>query len=119
MHAVAEAHADIVAALAAIAPAHEGLRDYARLNLSAATVTEVKASMAVYDKRVKALEVAKAAIEALLADGYPALEPRTVTDAVLTDLRANNATIAAALAQFRPEGAAAITLTAGAPEPKG
>ena len=119
MSAATDALTEIVAAQAAIAPAHEGLRDYARINLQTPAATEVKAAIAVFDKRAAKLEAARLALAALVEDGHPAIAPRTVSEAVLGNLRANNATIAAALALFRPEGAAGLALTGGPPEAKG
>ena len=127
MSAVTETIAAVAAAQAALAPAHEGLRDLARLNLASGSVADVKAATASYDKRAKLLEAARVALEAadaalaaLAADGHPAPPaPRVVVDAVLRDLTDNRATIDAALrAAFRPEGAAGLALSGGAPTPK-
>jgi hypothetical protein len=117
--AVTDALAEIAAAVAALATPHEGLRDWTRINLQAPAAAEIRAALAQFDKRAAALAAAKAALEALVADGYPALEPRPVDAAVLGDLRDNAATIAAAFALFTPVTAAVLNLTAGPPEPKG
>jgi len=116
--AVSAALAEIETALATIPPQHEGLRDFARLNLRPATLVEVRASLEVYDRRVTRLQAAKAAIEALVADGFPDLRPREIDDAALQDLQENAQTITAALAQFASNTPTALGLSAGAAEPK-
>jgi hypothetical protein len=117
--AVASALVEIAAAIAALAPAHEGLRDFARLNLQPAAALEVKASLEQCDRRAKALEHAQTALDLLVADGYPALPLREVNDTAFADLLNNAATIAAALARFvGPEPATAMGLSGGAVLPK-
>jgi len=116
--AVEQALQEIVTKMAIVAPQHEGLRDYSRLNISPETRTEVTAAITVYDRRVTVMLAAKNALTALLADGYPDLDIREVSAAVLADLKENAATIEAALAQFGSNQAAAIVSTAGPAEPK-
>ena len=115
---VAAALAQIVATLAAIAPTHEGLRDYARLNLLPATLLDIRASLEDYDRRVQKLQLAKTALEGLVGDGHPDLRPREIASAALRDLQENLASIAAAREQFVSNEAATLGLTAGTPEPK-
>jgi hypothetical protein len=117
--AVTAALAEIVAALATIPPQHEGLKDFARLNLKPETLVEIRTSLEQYDRRVRLLEAAQKANEVLLADGYPALEPREISDAAYQDLQTNKQTIDAALQQFTsPTPATTLGLAAGAVEPK-
>jgi hypothetical protein len=110
--------AEIVAALAAEALEHEGLRDLARLNLTPEALRDVRASLDDFDRRVQKLEAAKVVVEALLADGYPELGPRDVSDAALEDLQKQRASIDAALAHFTAGQAVSLNLSAGPPEPK-
>jgi hypothetical protein len=117
--AVTAALTEIVAALATIPPQHEGLRDFARLNLKSETLTEVRATLEQYDRRVRVLEAAQKALELLLADGHPDLTPREISDAAYQDLQTNKQTIDAALQQFTsPTPATRLNLSAGAVEPK-
>ncbi len=117
--AVEAAIAEIDAALTTVAPQHEGLRDFAKLNLQPETAAEVIQLTAVVDARVAALRVAKDALGALLGNGYPTLAIVEVTERVFADLAAQQTTIDAALGLFRatPE-AAALGLGAGEPVPK-
>ena len=116
--AVDAALAEIDTTLAAIAPAHEGLRDFASLNLSREAQVDVRASLVQYDRRVLALKAARAGLVALVADGYPELVPREVSPAVLRDLADNAATIEAALHQFGSNAATALHLADGPTEAK-
>lgn len=109
---------EITTAITTIAPAHEGLRDFSRLNLQRSTQEEVLASLQQYDRRLQLLTTAKAGIDALLKDGYPDLVPRKIADAALQDLAANEATIAAALKQFTSNAPTTLNLSASATEPK-
>jgi hypothetical protein len=109
---------EIQTRLAEIPPQHEGLRDFARLNLKAETLTEVRTSIDQYDRRVRLLTTAQTALEQLVADGYPDLLPRKVSDLVLQDLQDNEATIAAALKQFTSNAPTTLNLSAGATEAK-
>lgn len=110
--------AEIREKLAEIPPQHEGLRDFARLNLKPETLAEVRVSLEQYDRRVRVLTAAQTALEQLVADGYPDLLPRKVSDLVLQDLQENEATIAAALKQFTSNDPATLNLSAGPPEAK-
>ena len=109
---------EILKSLAALEAEHEGLRDYARLNLREDTLAQVHAAIEVYDRRVLLLRAAQAALEALAADGHPELPVRTVAQAVHDDLDANAATIQAALAKFAPIVTAELNLEAGEAEEK-
>ena len=115
--AVQAALAEIIATLAALAPVHEGLRDYATLNIQRETQIEIRTSLADMDRRVTALNAAKLALEALAA--LPIAPARDVTAAVLKDLQDQAATIEAALGTFiQRDPAAALGLAAQPPEPK-
>jgi len=97
---------------------HEGLRDFARLNLSEPTLRDVNESIALYDRRVRLLLDTKAALEALINDGFPNLNPREIMPAELAELADQQATITAALKKFASNAAVGITLAPGATEPK-
>jgi len=118
MSKVDEAISEITSALTDIAPKHEGLRDFSRLNLHPDTMQAVQAAIGQYDRRVALLQDAKEKLVNLRNDGYPELDIPEVTEAVLTDLKENEATIEAALKQFHPETASTLGLSSGAPVPK-
>lgn len=119
MTAVENAIAEIAALLAQFAPEHEGLRDYTRLNLQPDTQAEVAVSLANYDRRVGLLETAKAACEALMADGHPDLPVREIPASTFADIDANYNTVVAAYARFAPAPeAAVISVVPGTPEDK-
>lgn len=118
MTRVEEAIAEIKAALESMALAHEGLRDFARLNVAPGTLSAVQAGIEQYDLRKTLLEGALRGAEALVANGYPTLDLPSVTVSALTDLQNNAASISAALAQFEAMPAVDLNLSAGQAEPK-
>ena len=108
--------AHVNAVLAAIAPAHEGLRDYARMNILRETQVSVATALSQFDRRVAKLTAVKVALEALIAE--PDFSPLDIPAAALKDLQENAATVQAALALFTPGAATTLGLSAAAPEPK-
>ena len=118
MTKVDEAIVEIEAALAAMAPEHEGLRDFARLNLEPATLATVQSFTAAYDKRFAALTAALTKCRLLIEDGYPELALREIADSEFKDLQANAATIEAALAKFGSSKAVTLGLGGNVVEDK-
>lgn len=118
MSAVSDAIAEIDAQLAELAPAHEGWRDYLKVNLLPDTGVFVKGRIDVYDRRVALLEAARAALVALQDDGHPGIPPSVVSPAIYDDLQDNHDTITAAFGTTSPALATTLGLTASAPEPK-
>ncbi len=117
--AVEAAIVEIDAALAVFAPQHEGLRDFARLNLQPETLTQVNALITEFDQRVAALNAARVGLVTLMAHGHPGISVVDVTELVYADLQAQNATIDAALLLFRAQLAATgLNLQPGPPVPK-
>lgn len=116
--AVETAIQEIDAALAAMAPIHEGLRDYSKLNIQTDTLAAVNGAISQYDHRKSLLEQAKARCEALVADGYPVLDIADVTESVKKDLEAQAASITAALAEFDLDEAATLVIVPGSPSDK-
>lgn len=98
---VEEAIAEIDAILVVFLPEHEGLRDFARLNLTEQTQEYVRKLTIHYDRRAELLFAVKAALLALLADGHPELPTSEVDAKSYADLRENSDTILAALSKFR------------------
>lgn len=119
MSKVDEAIIEIDAALAEMAPAHEGLRDYSRLNVSAETKAAVDSAITQYDRRRDLLVGAKTTLERLVGDGYPTLDIPDVSVTVKADLDEQKRTIDAALAQFSAVPPAVdLGLAADPPVPK-
>lgn len=111
--------AEITQAIADMAPVHEGLRDYQRLNLTPDAQVDVAQALALYDERWALLMGAKTNLEGLLAAGYPALDVPPVSLAVYDDLVANHSTILAALEMFTlVDEAETLTIIQGVPEPQ-
>ena len=106
-------------ALAALAPQLEGLRDYAKLELTSATAKEVATGIKEYDRRNKLMNAAVDALTVLMNDGYPDMAIRQVTGDVLAELEGNALTIAAALSRFESNQATSLGPTIGKVEPKG
>lgn len=110
--------AEIRAALADMAAAHEGLRDYSRLNIVPETQARVTEAVSRYDRRTTLLKKADAALSDLANDGYPALESFKVDASVIADLRENAQTIQAALQRFEDVTVVSLDMQAGAPQAK-
>lgn len=115
---VQEALDEIRNTLDNIAKEHEGLRDFARLNLQPETLAKVQELLTFYDTRTQLLINAFNALEALINHGHPTLENFEVVQSVFNDLKNNNDTIEAAFAKFRPIFATSLNLTSGIPETK-
>jgi hypothetical protein len=119
MSAVQDAIAEIEQSLDTLAPQHEGLRDYYRLNLLPPTMEIVKESIQLYDHRVAALETALAALKALDAAGHPDVIVREIPETEYQDLVNNKDTVDAALSTFAPSVPAAdLGLASAEPERK-
>lgn len=120
MSAAQDALAEVEASLAELAPIHEGLRDYAALNLQPPTKDIINAAVLRYDQRRDALLAAKAALDALINDGHPEIPVSAIPEAAYADLQINQSTITAALGKFAPDTSApTLGLSAGTPESKG
>lgn len=115
---VQEALNEIRNTLNNIAKEHEGLRDFARLNLQPETLAKVQELLNIYDARVALLIAAFNALEALINHGHPNLDVFEVVQSVFNDLKNNNDTIDAAFAKFKPIVAGSLNLTAGIIERK-
>lgn len=117
--AVDVARQEIANKLGEYAPQHEGLRDFARLNIHPDTKLQVDALIAQYDRRTALLEAAEVALKALVDDGHPELAVRDVREVVYADLAENKTTIDAALLRFAPKAeASSLSFTEGPAESK-
>lgn len=116
--AVEQALVEVRSELGRIDPIHEGLRDFYSLDIKPDTKQQVSAAIDMYDARVSLLRQVEAALVNLLEAGYPVLDIPPVEKAVFDDLTENQATIAAALAQFSVNEATTLTVVPGTPEDK-
>ncbi len=118
MSKVDEAIQEIDAELAAIAPVHEGWRDYALLDLKPETKAFVDKEIIRYDRRVGYLGNARQWLSGLKDDGHPGLPPAEVPSAVYDDLADNQKTINAAFGKVGSSEATTMGLKAGDTRPK-
>ena len=102
MSLVEQALVEVRLRMVAMGPAHEGLRDYVSMNLTASAKAIVRQHLDMYDAMLKALTAAEAALMALLETSYPELPPVSVPKPELDDLQNQLDTITAARAQFVP-----------------
>lgn len=116
--AVEAAIAEIDERLATFGPQYAGLKGFARLPMREDTLQDVNASIFQYEKRIQALNNAKVACAALMADGHPDLTIREISASEFADLKANADMIEAALARFDSNAPTSFAFTAGAIEPK-
>lgn len=110
MSKVADAVKEIEAQLVELAPEHEGLRDFARLNLEAESAAAVAAQIIVYDRRVGLLTSTLAWLKALAEDGHPAIAAAEIPHSALLDLSRNAETLRAALDTFSSARAVGLGL---------
>jgi hypothetical protein len=116
MTAVDAALAEVQARIIEIAPVHEGLRDYLRLNITDETRVEVEQALADYDDMLALMQAFVTAAEALIEAEYPNLEPRLISKPAVDDLQAQLDTVTAARAQFLVNEAETLAIVPGTPE---
>lgn len=100
MSRVDDALVEIQETLDVLAPQMEGLKDFARLNLQPGTREVVNAAIQVYERRITLLTDSRVMLQRVATDGHPEMAIREVDFSALEDLRANAATIEAALSTF-------------------
>lgn len=119
MSKVDEAIVEIKQALDDLFLENEGLDDLQALDLGADAAKEVEDYATIYKRRVELLNESLGKLQLLVADGYPGLPIRQVSEAVYRDIAEQEASIAAAVKKFAPqEKADDLGLKAGPPEPK-
>jgi hypothetical protein len=101
--------AELTAAQAAAAPITEGLSDYLSINLTPEARAKVLEVAQRYQQRAAAIAAVLAALEQLAATGYPASIGAQVEQVILDDLKAQQTTLTAALAQFTPAAPEAVS----------
>jgi hypothetical protein len=119
--------AELTAALAVLAPQIRGLRDLASAGVSisddlrADIVDEVNKRDHRYDlihRVLDALDDVVANLQVLEADGYPRLDPMTITTSRFEELKEEMTDVQAAASVFRADMATGFSIAAGAPEDK-
>lgn len=116
---VEEATYEIQERLTAFAPQYEGLLDLGRLNMDGQAAEEVRVATAAFAQRIKLMNAALAANQALLADGHPNLELKESQPKAYDIIAENAMTVAAAFGLFhKPQQAETLKLDPGVVEPK-
>jgi hypothetical protein len=116
--AVDNAVTEVKAALAVAQPQLRGLEFFLRLDQNDVTKRILEQRRVDTERRIAVLQGALAALEALLADGYPEVPVQEVPDTVLADLTEDMSVEEAALALFASDRATKLNVVAGAAEPK-
>lgn len=101
MNAIELALVELRTRMVFMAPIHEGLRDYASLNLTPTAMEVIHKQLRKYDEMLAAMQAAEAALKILLALHYPDLSPVSVPKAELDDIQNQVDTLTAARAQFK------------------
>jgi hypothetical protein len=109
---------EVIWAAAELRPPFDGLVALSKLPLQPEAEAGVAAAARDFGRRLELLRAARAALEALLADGYPDLPLRIVSAAAFAELEDDVQRIAAAFAKFTAARAAALNLSAGPAVPK-
>jgi hypothetical protein len=104
--------AELVAALAVLAPQIRGLHDLAVVSISTELAAEVAKQIATRTDRrdlinavIAALDVAWQSLNTLQANGYPSLPTVPLQAALLSELHGENNDLGAAMGLFTPEPA--------------
>jgi hypothetical protein len=102
--------AEIDAALAIVTPQIRGLEDLTKVSLSQPALDEVSGELAdrrrrkaLLDAVIAALDAVDKAMDALVADGYPAIPKEEVSASVYAELQEQQADILAAIAEFEKQ----------------
>lgn len=109
---------ELIKALAVLAPQNRGLRDLATTSISDELRAQVEEQIAARTHRVDLIEVVivalngvVTALNALDADGYPALPASPILGSLFSELQEENADLAAAMAVFASEQITAGPMT--------
>lgn len=104
--------AELVAALAVLAPQIRGLHDLAAVSISADLATEIGKQIAARERRrdlintvIQWLDGALQALNALQGDGYPALPTVSLPATLLSELRGEETDLDAAVGLFAAQPA--------------
>lgn len=114
--AVETLRAELDLARSVLLPQFQGLTDLLHLEnvFSQETRSILRREWRDHGRRLSLIGDALSALDALDADGYPAMPPTTVSSEVMAELKAQQDAIAAALAEFNA-AAFTVTITPGTP----
>lgn len=118
MTSIGSAIAELQEAVATIEPVIAGDVDLSKIGLDGDTAQAVNAAIVDFQRRLKLLVGAVAALQALVDDGYPNLANREVSVVTLKVLQDELARIEAALAKFESNEATSVQVTADPPQLK-
>ena len=114
--------AELEAALAVIDPQIRGLHDLAVVSISAELIAAIELQIVERERRqhllqdaIASLDGVVAALDALEADGYPALPDATLDPALFDELQGEDADLDAASGIFQKNVAASISIDLGNP----
>lgn len=98
-------------------PAIEGFSDFTRL-VEEPALSEIRTIIDTHKRQMGLILDAQRALQALLDGGYPFSLQHEISPTALQDVRANAATIEAALALFSSNVATGLRFTSGSPQPR-
>lgn len=104
--AVAALRAELQAAIAVLDPQIKGLKDLNSLSLSEGARAAVESELAEHQGRRAAIQVGLDACDTLDANNYPDSLATQYSAAIIAELAAKQAEIAAALGEFEAQGVA-------------
>lgn len=117
--------AELVAALAVLAPEIRGLHDLVTVSISDALKTQISIRIAIRERRrdliegvLSFLDGAVEARDALEADGYPALPKAMIDPRLFSELQGEESDLDAAVALFESGNATTISVNLGEPTEK-
>jgi len=117
--------AELIAAFVVLKPQIRGLQDLATTSVSAELKNQISTQTSARVNRqtliqavLSALDTVVSKIEALHADGYPALPNATMLGSLFSELQEETSDLEAAIAVFGPERAASMSIGLGAPVDK-
>jgi hypothetical protein len=119
-----ELRAELEAALAVIEPQIRGLNDLLNVSISGELAASIRGELAEREHRrdlivaaIACLDALQAAMDALEADGYPALPPATIIASQYAELQGQASDLTTAVAVF-DEQASQLTVGLGTPAAK-
>lgn len=120
-----ELRAELMAALAVLAPQIRGLHDLDGVSISMDLKAEVDTQILAREQRrnliqtsIDELDAVVRALTMLEADGYPALEPVPVMSSLFQELREEVADVEAAAGVFKADQAMTMSIGLGTPQNK-
>lgn len=117
--------AELIAAQKVLAPQIRGLHDLVATSISADLAAAINQQIIVRERRRDLIQAALDRLDAVVdartaleADGYPTLPGSVIEPDLFKELQGENSDLDAAVAVFKEDIAANISVTLGAPTPK-